>query len=119
VFEATVPWKARSVNSLGHDAMEISVVKSLEPRCSLELRAYGSHGAQGHGAMESLECEFIGARCHGDFSCEIVGAMVLGATVVARASCSWKSAEVCVTLGHEVGRRRQQRRELSVLYTNL
>jgi hypothetical protein len=26
--------------------------------------------------------------------------------VLAGASCSWRSAEVCVTLGHEVGRRR-------------
>jgi hypothetical protein len=61
----------------------------------------------------------LGPRCHEDFSCEVVGATVLGATVLAGTSCSWRSAEVCVTLGHEVGRRRQQRRELSVLYTTL
>jgi hypothetical protein len=70
VLKATVPWKARSMNSLG-------------------------------------------PRCHGDFSCEVVGATVLGATVHAGAS------EVCVTPGHEVGRHQQQRRELSVLYTTL
>jgi hypothetical protein len=34
VLKATVSWKARSVNSLGNDAMKISVVQSLEPRCS-------------------------------------------------------------------------------------
>jgi hypothetical protein len=66
-----------------------------EPRCLLESMCdHWSHGAQGHGACWNLRV----------------------ITVLAEASCSWMSTEVCVALGHEVGRRRQQQREHSVLY---
>jgi hypothetical protein len=45
-----------------------------------------------------LEMRFVGARVLR--ATVLMGATVLGATVLAGASCSWRSAEVCVTLGH-------------------